>query len=101
MLWIGVEICIIVVGLFTQLFFFGIFLLAAIIFHRRVKKLPTRQSQQLLKPASLDWRKLLYALHGASSFILVRSVFEALNMSMGTMDSSRDMKYSCTVLTGY
>lgn len=76
MLHLGQNV--VVVGLFTQLFFFGIFLTAAIIFYRRVKSKPTERSQKFLGKRRLDCKALIQALYAASVLILVRSVFRVI-----------------------
>jgi RTA1 like protein len=73
---------IIVVGLFAQLLFFGIFLIAAIVLYRRIKG-TTHPMQQPEEKQNVDWRTLLYALYAASVLILVRSIFRIIEYLQG------------------
>jgi ABC-type Mn2+/Zn2+ transport system permease subunit len=68
---------VIVVGLFAQLLFFGLFLTAAIVFHRRIER-AIRHTQQPLAKQDSSWRILLYGLYAASILILVRSIFRVV-----------------------
>ena len=74
---------IIIVGLFVQIVFFGIFLLVGVTFHRRISRNPTLES--LRKPPSVlcYWKTLLYALYAASGLILVRSIFRTIEYIQG------------------
>ena len=74
---------VIVVGLFTQLLFFGIFLAAAIVFHSRILKQPTSKSLQVVGRWWLRWNAVLYSLYVASILILVRSVFRIIEYLNG------------------
>jgi len=65
------------------LLFFGIFLAAAIVFHRRITKEPTQKSLQQTKSWNLNWKAVLYALYTASILILVRSVFRIIEYLNG------------------
>ena len=66
---------IILVGLFLQIFFFGFFIVVAVIFHQRV--LPSR------KQLSIPWQRHMTVLYLASALILVRSVFRVIEYIMG------------------
>ena len=68
---------IIVGGLFVQIVFFGVFVLAAALFHLRVLRKPTSRS------ADMPWRKHLIALYLTSIFILVRSIFRVVEFLQG------------------
>jgi RTA1 like protein len=58
-------------GLFLQIIMFGVFVLAAIIFHSRMRKNPTQQSYN----PDLRWEQVLYILYGVSALIMVRNIF--------------------------
>ena len=66
---------IILVGLFLQIFFFGFFIMVAVIFHRRV--LSSR------KQLSIPWQKHMTILYLASVLILIRSIFRVVEYLMG------------------
>ncbi len=68
---------VIVIGLFLQIIFFGIFLVTSLIFDRRLRKMPT--------PASLavNWQKYMRTLYISSICILIRSVFRVIEFSGG------------------
>ena len=68
---------IIIGGLFAQLLFFGLFLLAAAIFHLRVAKAPTRLCFE--RP----WQKHLVGLYVVSFLILVRSIVRVVEYIQG------------------
>jgi hypothetical protein len=70
---------IIVAGLFTQIFFFSIFMIVAFAFHMRISKSPTSLS---VSP-SIPWRSHLVILYITSGIILVRSVFRVVEYLMG------------------
>ncbi|PWW72963.1 RTA1 like protein [Tuber magnatum] len=65
-------------GLLVQILFFGFFMLATVIFDRRLRKSPTQASQM-----GKEWRTLLIALYVASLFILVRSAFRVIEYVQG------------------
>ncbi|KAL1884034.1 hypothetical protein Daus18300_000143 [Diaporthe australafricana] len=77
MLHIGEKI--IIVGLFSQIVFFGFFIVVAITFHRRFSKFgqgtPTKDSG--------IWRKHIWILYATSGIIMVRSVFRVIEYLMG------------------
>ena len=68
---------IVVAGLFAQLIFFGLFVLAAAIFHIRVMKAPT--------PLCFErpWQKHLVGLYIVSCLILVRSIVRVVEYIQG------------------
>jgi len=70
---------IIVGGLFVQMIFFGCFLLSAVLFQIRIRKVPTPESVSDLIP----WRKHLTALYAAGVLILIRSVFRVAEFIQG------------------
>jgi len=68
---------VIVGGLFVQITFFGIFVLAAAIFHRRMRMRPTSRSLEV------PWQKHMFALYTVSVLILGRSVFRVVEFLQG------------------
>jgi hypothetical protein len=70
---------IIVAGLFIQIFFFGFFVISAVIFNLRMNAVPTSLSQN----AETPWRRHLYMLYITSGLILVRSAFRVVEYLMG------------------
>ncbi|SPJ92425.1 related to RTM1 protein [Fusarium torulosum] len=71
---------VIIVGLFIQLIFFGVFIIVAIIFHRRIIRDPTTASLQINTP----WKTLLVILYVSSGLIMVRSIFRVIEYIMGS-----------------
>lgn len=67
----------IVGGLFFQIFFFGIFVASAGLFHLRMHKNPTSRGQQA------PWLRHMMALYGTSILILIRSIFRAIEFIQG------------------
>lgn len=77
---------IIVAGLCVQLVFFGAFLTTSLIFHYKISRSPTSESQSAIRSRGFvprDWRGLLFALYSASVLILVRSVYRLIEFSQG------------------
>lgn len=70
---------IIIGGLVVQLLFFGCFIVTSAIFHVRMRKCPT--TRVLEKPTR--WETHLNALYGASSLILLRSLFRLIEYAQG------------------
>jgi hypothetical protein len=70
---------IILAGLFIQIIFFGLFMLVALIFDRRVRKNPTPLSVD----PNIPWRKHLIVLFAASGLIMVRSIFRVVEYIQG------------------
>ena len=77
LLHIGEKI--IVAGLFIQIFFFGIFLISAVVFHYRISLVPTA----LYSSADIPWRQHIRILYLTSAIILVRSAFRVVEYLMG------------------
>jgi len=71
---------IVVAGLILQIVSFSLFIVVALVFHRRILRSPTPES---LPESGVKWQKHLYALYGASMLILIRSVFRVIEYSMG------------------
>jgi magnesium-transporting ATPase (P-type) len=78
---------VIVAGLCVQLIFFGTFVITSLIFHIKVIRRPTIESERSMnKGASIwprDWRGLLFACYSASVFILIRSVYRLIEFVQG------------------
>ncbi|CZS92933.1 related to RTM1 protein [Rhynchosporium agropyri] len=68
---------VVVGGLIFQIFFFGLFVVTASIFHIRLQKVPTTISH------SVPWRKHLWALYISSALILIRSIFRVVEFVQG------------------
>lgn len=66
----------IVLGLFLQIAFFGIFLVTSGIFHKRALRSPTA-------PAAVVWQKYIFTLYVAGGLILIRSVFRVMEFLAG------------------
>ncbi|KAL2838335.1 RTA1 like protein-domain-containing protein [Aspergillus pseudodeflectus] len=78
---------VIVAGLCVQLVFFGAFVITSLIFHIRIIRRPTTESERpMTKRGSIwprDWRGLLFACYSASVFILIRSVYRLVEFVQG------------------
>jgi hypothetical protein len=70
----------ILVGLFIQIIFFGLFIVVSYLFHTRIHRNPTPTS---LSP-NLNWQQALYVLYAASLLIMVRSVVRVIEYAQGT-----------------
>ncbi|KAL6918731.1 hypothetical protein FSHL1_002731 [Fusarium sambucinum] len=70
---------IIIIGLFIQLVFFGVFIIVTMIFHRRIHNMPTVASLKIRAP----WKRLLIVLYISSGLIMLRSVFRVIEYVMG------------------
>lgn len=70
-------------GLFVQLFFFGMFMVVAGLFHRRMLLLPKATSHNPL----IRWQKYLLTLYIVSRLIWVRSVFRVIEYLQGNVGS--------------
>jgi hypothetical protein len=66
-------------GLFIQVFFFGFFIIVAALFHRRIVNNPTAQANRLDVP----WQRYLFVLYGASTFIMIRSIYRIADYAAG------------------
>ena len=71
---------IVVGGLVLQIISFSLFIVVALVFHRRILREPTEKSRP---ESGIKWERHLYALYGASALILVRSAFRVIEYSMG------------------
>ncbi|GFF94852.1 hypothetical protein IFM53868_07726 [Aspergillus udagawae] len=74
---------VIITGLFVQIFFFGMFIIVAGLFHRRMSRTPTAASH---KP-SIRWQKYLITLYVVSILIWVRSAFRVIEYLEGNAGS--------------
>lgn len=72
---------ILLVGLFAQLFFFGFFLVIAIIFDRRMAK--SAKLSSVPQYGKHGWRKLLMLLLVASVIIIARCVYRMIEVGGG------------------
>ena len=70
---------IILIGLFIQIVAFSVFVLVALLFHKRMHAAPTYQSTQL----SMPWEKHMKVLYFASMLILVRSIVRVIEYIQG------------------
>ena len=70
---------IIIGGLVVQLLFFGCFIVTSAIFHVRMRRCPT--ARVLERPTR--WETHLNVLYGASSLILLRSLFRLIEYAQG------------------
>ncbi|KAK4506630.1 hypothetical protein PRZ48_000362 [Zasmidium cellare] len=68
---------VIVVGLFVQIIFFGLFVLVAGLFNIRLNKAPTPESQ------SLPWKRHMWTLYAVSILIFVRSIVRVVEFIQG------------------
>lgn len=64
-------------GLILQLVIFGVFVIVAWVWHRRLSARPTAAS------ADVSWKKLIIILYAASICIAVRNIFRAVEYAMG------------------
>ena len=76
-------------GLCVQLVFFGVFIIAAIIFHLRIRKTPTAVSLAEASSASRlpwndrTWKGTMWGLYSSSVLILIRSIFRLVEYAQG------------------
>ncbi|KAI8710737.1 hypothetical protein NCS52_01533400 [Fusarium sp. LHS14.1] len=68
---------VIIVGLFIQLFCFGVFVVIAVAFDRSMRQSPTGRSHVV------PWKKHMKVLYVGSMLIMVRSVFRAVEYLQG------------------
>lgn len=78
---------VIVAGLCVQLVFFGAFVITSLIFHIKILRGPTIESERFMdKHGSIwprDWRGVLFACYSASVLILIRSVYRLVEFVQG------------------
>lgn len=70
---------IIIGGLFIQIIFFGFFIVATYISHRRIVLSPTPTSRSIGVP----WPRFLHVMYAASVLIMVRSIFRVAEYAGG------------------
>lgn len=70
---------IVLVGLCIQVIAFGLFILAAILFHVRIRREPTTVS----KHPSSPWKRTMVMLYLVNGLIMCRSIFRIVEYSMG------------------
>jgi hypothetical protein len=70
---------IVIAGLFIQILVFGFFVVTTIIFHRRMRECPTRESED----PNVPWESRIIMLYVVSGLIMVRSVFRVIEFIMG------------------
>jgi hypothetical protein len=70
----------ILVGLFAQIAAFGIFILVAVLFHKRLHSHPTSTSMTMERL----WKKHMYTLYFVSSLIMIRSVVRVVEYLQGS-----------------
>lgn len=75
---------IILVGLILQLASFGIFLIAAVIFHYRMTRNPTAISYTLDGRGKMRWRGVMYLLYLTGGLIFIRSIFRFIEFTGGS-----------------
>ncbi|KAK5724624.1 hypothetical protein LTR15_004670 [Elasticomyces elasticus] len=68
----------VVAGLFVQVVFFGLFLIAAGLFHFRILQMPTTKSYELAW-----WKKHMLSLYVVSGLIFVRSIVRVVEYLQG------------------
>lgn len=68
---------IIVAGLLIQIIFFGLFVIAAALFHLRMSKMPTQQCYDY------PWIKHMYGLYAVSILIFCRSIVRVVEYAQG------------------
>ena len=61
---------IVLAGLLIQILVFGFFIVVSLVFHLRLRAMPTLQSHNPRVP----WKKFLYILYTTSAFIMLRSI---------------------------
>ncbi|KAI0122205.1 RTA1-domain-containing protein [Daldinia grandis] len=71
--------CLIIIGLFVQLAFFGAFVVLAGVFHRRMSKAPTFQASS----PQVRWQSYLVTLYMTGIMIWVRSLFRVIEYLQG------------------
>jgi hypothetical protein len=72
---------IVTAGLIIQVILFGFFVVAAVVFHMRMRRHVAKEPE--VRPA-VPWRQGLKMLYACSTLIIVRSVFRVIEYMMGT-----------------
>lgn len=68
---------IILVGLFIQIIFFGLFVIISAIVHRRINKVPSQRALEV------DWKTHMRVLYTVSILIFIRSIFRVVEFIQG------------------
>lgn len=71
---------VIVVGLVIQILWFGVFVVATVLFNTRIQRSPTNQSRSLASP----WQRLIYVLYATSALIMIRSIYRVVEYVTGS-----------------
>ncbi|KAH8593053.1 RTA1 like protein-domain-containing protein [Bisporella sp. PMI_857] len=70
---------IILIGLILQIIIFALFLLSALVFHKRLRARPTAKSRN----AEFNWERFMVELYAASFLITFRNLFRVIEYAMG------------------
>ncbi|OJJ97239.1 hypothetical protein ASPACDRAFT_53997 [Aspergillus aculeatus ATCC 16872] len=73
----------IIIGLFVQIVFFGVFMGVSGAFHRKIRERPTEKSMGL----AVRWERLLMVLYAVSALIMVRSIYRVAEYIQGSQGS--------------
>jgi hypothetical protein len=71
---------IILIGLILQIIIFALFLLSALVFHKRLRARPTAKSRN----AEFNWERFMVELYAASFLITFRNLFRVIEYAMGS-----------------
>ncbi|PYH87458.1 RTA1 like protein [Aspergillus ellipticus CBS 707.79] len=74
---------VIVIGLFVQIIFFGVFIAVSYTFHRQIRARPTEKSVSLPVP----WERLIFVLYAVSALIMARSIYRVAEYLQGSWES--------------
>ena len=69
----------VIIGLIVQLLFFSLFILTAVLFHRRFSGTVAGE----VEVAGIPWKRYLVVLYISSLLIMVRSVFRLIEYAQG------------------
>ncbi|KAH6879848.1 RTA1 like protein-domain-containing protein [Thelonectria olida] len=70
---------IVILGLGIQIIFFSLFIVTTILFHIRIRRVPTSQSLITTSP----WEQFIWVLYVSSVLILIRSIFRVGEFALG------------------
>lgn len=70
---------VILAGLIFQIIIFCLFVLVALIYHKRLRAQPTNKSIN----SEVPWERLIFMLYGVSVLITVRNLFRVIEYAMG------------------
>lgn len=78
---------IVIAGLVIQILFFGFFVVAAIVFHRRFAAMDSTVEEgsgsELVEARGFPWVGMMHMLYGTSALILARCIFRIVEYVMG------------------